>query len=165
MSKLSFFILLLELKWVRFTSHFMVLYFRNLHLDLPKIFVLFWTPVLSRHGEENLTSRKNHLVHLWPTSFIRVNYVQPPPNKIFPVRRCISGTFYQCHFQKMVGWVAFKVSLLVMLKFKSCKMWRPMSLFILLRFLLSVWKVIPYRKGMSWLFSKYLTIILWNRGE
>ena len=86
MSKLSFFILLLELKWVRFTSHFMVLYFRNLHLDLPKIFVLFWTPVLSRHGEENLTSRKNHLVHLWPTSFIRANYVQPP-QKNFPVRR------------------------------------------------------------------------------
>ena len=42
----------------------------------------------------------------------------PPPKKIFPVRRCISGTFYQCHFQKMVGWVAFKVSLLFMLKFK-----------------------------------------------
>ena len=41
-----------------------------------------------------------------------------PPNKIFPVRQCISGTFYQCHFQKMVGWVAFKVSLLFMLKFK-----------------------------------------------
>ena len=30
-------------------------------------------------------------------------------------------------------------------------MWRPISLFILLRFLLCVWKVrIPYRKGMSW---------------
>ena len=26
----------------------------------------------------NLTSRKNHLVHLWPTNFIRANYVQPP---------------------------------------------------------------------------------------
>ena len=64
----------------------MVLYFRNVHLDLPKIFALFWTPVLSRHGEENLTSRKNHLVRLWPTSFIRANYVQTP-NKTFPVRR------------------------------------------------------------------------------
>ena len=69
----------------------MVLYFRNVHLDLPKIFALFWTPVLSRHGEENLTSWKNHLVHLWPTSFIRANYVQPPPNKIFPVRRWLIG--------------------------------------------------------------------------
>ena len=30
-------------------------------------------------------------------------------------------------------------------------MWRPMSLFMLLRFLLCVWKVrIPYRKGVSW---------------
>ena len=30
-------------------------------------------------------------------------------------------------------------------------MWRPMSLFMLVRFLLCVWKVrIPYRKGMSW---------------
>ena len=35
-------------------------------------------PVLSRYGEENLTLRKNHLVHLSPTSFIRANYVQPP---------------------------------------------------------------------------------------
>ena len=34
----------------------------------------------------------------------------------------IIGAFYQCHFQKMVGWVAFKVSLLFMLKFKSFKM-------------------------------------------
>ena len=41
--------------------------------------------MLSRHGEENLTSRKNHPVHLWPTSFIRANYVQPPPpRKFFP---------------------------------------------------------------------------------
>ena len=63
----------------------MVLYFRNVHLDLPKIFALFWTPVLSRHGEENLTSRKNHLVHLWPTSFIGANYIPPPPpTKCFP---------------------------------------------------------------------------------
>ena len=71
----------------------MVLYFRNVHLDLPKIFALLWTPVLSRHGEENLTSRKNHLVHLWPTSFIRANYVQPPPTKFFPYAGgCIRNT-------------------------------------------------------------------------
>ena len=58
---------------------FMVLYFRNVDLDLPKIFALFWTPVLSRYGEENLTSWKNHLVpDLWQTSLIRGNYVQPP---------------------------------------------------------------------------------------
>ena len=40
-SKLSFFILLLKLKWVGFISHFMVLYFRNVDLDLPKISELF----------------------------------------------------------------------------------------------------------------------------
>ena len=32
---------LLELKRVRFISHFMVLYFRNIDLDLPRIFALF----------------------------------------------------------------------------------------------------------------------------
>jgi len=77
-SKLSFFILLLKLKWIAFISHFMVLYFRNVDLDLRKISELFWTPVLSRYGDENLTSWKNHLVHLWPASFIRANYVQLP---------------------------------------------------------------------------------------
>ena len=41
--------------------------------------------------------------------------------------QAIIGTFYQCHFQEMVGWVAFKVSLLLMLKFKSLKMWTPMK--------------------------------------
>ena len=66
------------------------------------------------------------------------------------VSQAIIGTFYQCYFQKMVEWVVFKFSLLCMLKFKWFKMWRPMSLFILLPFLLCVWKVIPYRKGMSW---------------
>ena len=35
--------------------------------------------------------------------------------------QAIIGTFYQCHFQKMVGWVAFKFSFLFMLKFKSFK--------------------------------------------
>ena len=40
-SKLSFFLLLLKLKWVGFISHFMVLYFRNVDLDLPKISELF----------------------------------------------------------------------------------------------------------------------------
>ena len=62
--------------------------------------------------------------------------------------QAVIGTFYQYHFQKIVGWVAFKF-LFFMLKFKLFKMCRPLSLFILLRFLLSVWKVIPYRKGMS----------------
>ena len=38
--------------------------------------------------------------------------------------------FYQRHFQKMVGRVAFKASLLFMLKFKSFKMSQPVSLFI-----------------------------------
>ena len=38
------------------------------------------------------------------------------------VSQAIIGAFYQCHFQKMVGWVAFKVSLPFMLKFKSLKM-------------------------------------------
>ena len=85
-SNLSFFVLLLKLKWVGFFSHFIVLYFRNVDLDLPKISELFWTPVLSRYGDENLTSWKNHLVHLWPTSFIRANYVQLPQQN-FPVSR------------------------------------------------------------------------------
>ena len=64
----------------RFISNFMVLYFWNVDLDIPKILVLFWTPVLSRYGEENLTSQKKHhflVVHLWPTGFVRANYVQP----------------------------------------------------------------------------------------
>ena len=56
----------------------MVLYFRNVDPHLPKIFALVWMPVLWRYGEENLRSWKNHLVHLWPTSFVQANYVQPP---------------------------------------------------------------------------------------
>ena len=71
--------------------------------------------------------------------------------------------FFQCFLQKMVGWVALEVSLRFMLKFKPFEMWRAMSLFILLRFLLSVWKFIPYRKGMLIATSKkknvYITII------
>ena len=43
-----------------------------------------------------------------------------PLNKDVP--QAIIGTFYQCHFQKMVGWIVMKVSLLFMLKFKSFKM-------------------------------------------
>ena len=43
-SKLSFFILLLKLKWVGFISHFMVLYFRNVDLDLPKYLNYFERP-------------------------------------------------------------------------------------------------------------------------
>ena len=73
----------------------------------------------------------------------------PPLNK--DVSQAMIGTFYQCHFRKMAGWekVVFKFSLLFMLKIKSLKMWRLMSLFMLLRFLFCVWRVIPYRKGMS----------------
>ena len=79
----------------------------------------------------------------------RVCVCVPPLNK--DVSQAIIGTFYQCHFRKMAGWdkVAFKFSLLFMLRIKSFKMWRLMSLFMLLRFLLCVWRVIPYRKGMS----------------
>ena len=58
-----------------------------------------------------------------------------PLNKDVP--QAITGTLYQYHFQKMVGWVVFKVSVLFTLRFKSFRMWRPMSLFILLRFLLT----------------------------
>ena len=70
--------------------------------------------------------------------------------------------FFQCFLQKMVGWVALEVSLRFMLKFKPFEMWRAVSLFILLRFLLSLWKFIPYRKGMLIATSKknvYITII------
>ena len=68
------------------------------------------------------------------------------------VSQAIIGTFYQCHFQKMAGWdkVAFMFSPLFMLKIKSFKMWLLVSLFMLLRFLPCMWKVIPYRKRMSW---------------
>ena len=90
-SKLSFFILILKLKWVGFISHFM--HFRNVDIDLPKMSELFWTPVLSRYGDQNLTSWKNHLVHLWPTSFIRENYVQLPQQNSSrtPLRRLCKG--------------------------------------------------------------------------
>ena len=42
----------------------------------------------------------------------------PPLNKDFS--QAVISTFYQCHFQKMVGWVAFKF-FFFMLKFKSFK--------------------------------------------
>ena len=48
--------------------------------------------------------------------------------------------------QKMVGWVAFKVSLRFMLRFKPLKC-NGQCLYII-QFLLCVWKVIPYRRGM-----------------
>ena len=98
-SNLSFFILLLKLKWVGFISHFMVLYFRNVDLDLPKISELFWTPVPSRYGDENLTSWKNHLVHLWPTSFIRANYVQLPQQNFSrtPLVVCMLSDCHLCY--------------------------------------------------------------------
>ena len=38
------------------------------------------------------------------------------------VCQAIIGTLYQCHFQKKVGWVTFKVSVLFTLKFKSFQM-------------------------------------------
>ena len=38
------------------------------------------------------------------------------------VSQAIIGFFYQCYFQKMVGWVVFKFSLLFMLKFKWFQM-------------------------------------------
>ena len=58
--------------------------------------------------------------------------------------------FISAIFWKMVGWVAFKF-FFFMLKFKSFKMWRPMCLFILLRFSLSVWKVISYtERNVLW---------------
>ena len=59
-----------------------------------------------------------------------------PVNK--DVSQAIFSTFYQCQFQKIVGWIGFKFSLLFMLRIKSFKMWRLMSLFKLLRFLLCV---------------------------
>ena len=58
--------------------------------------------------------------------------------------------FLSVPFSKDGGLGRFKVSLVFMLQFKSFQMWRTMSLFMLLRFWLWVWKVIPYRKGMSW---------------
>ena len=80
----------------------------------------------------------------------------------------LSLHFFQCLFQKMVGLVAFEVSLCFLLKLKPLKMWRPMSLFMLLRVLLCVWKVIPYRKGMSraWnvliVENKYIYFFTWT---
>ena len=68
-----------------------------------------------------------------------------PLNK--DVSQAIIGTFFQCILQKMVGW---QVCHCFMLKFKLFKMWQlNMSLFILLHFLLCMWNVIPYRKGIS----------------
>ena len=43
-----------------------------------------------------------------------------PLNKDF--FQAVNGTFYQCHFQKMVRWVTFKFFSLLFLKFKSVKM-------------------------------------------
>ena len=40
-----------------------------------------------------------------------------PLNKGFS--QAVIGTFYQCHFQTMVGWVTFKVSLFFIVTFKS----------------------------------------------
>ena len=73
------------------------------------------------------------------------------------ISQAIIGTFFKRLFSNMVGWVAFKVSLL---KFKPFKMWRPVSLFILLRFLLWVWKVIftrTVRKALNAISDKNKT--------
>ena len=52
--------------------------------------------------------------------------VHPHPlNKDFS--QAVIGTFYKYHFQKMVGWVAFKF-FFFMLKFKLFKMCRLLSL-------------------------------------
>ena len=66
-------ILLSELKWVRFISRFMVLYFRNVDLDLPKIFALFWMPVLSRYGKIILCICDQQV------SFGQIMFSPPPP--------------------------------------------------------------------------------------
>ena len=84
-SKLSFFILFLKLKWVGFISHFMVLYFRNVDLDLPKISELFLTPVLSRYGDENLTScREESSCASVTNKFHSGKLCSAPPTKFFP---------------------------------------------------------------------------------
>ena len=85
-----------------------------------------------------------------------------PLNK--DVSQAITGTFCQCHFQKIVVWVTFKFSLLLMLRFKSFKMWLPMSLnFIWLRIILAL-RVKGHSRGMcSFQITtslKYITLFL-----
>ena len=70
-----------------------------------------------------------------------------PLNKDFS--KAVIGTFYQSHFQKMVGWVALSY-FFFMLKFKSFKMWRPMSLYFNAILAQRVKRSFPYRKGMSY---------------
>ena len=61
----------------------MVLYFRNVHLHLPKIFALFWTPVLSRRGEENVTKESSCASVNKQVSFGQIMF-SPPPTKFSP---------------------------------------------------------------------------------
>ena len=72
----------------------------------------------------------------------------------------LSLALFLVPFLNIVGWVALEVSLRFMLKFKPFKMWRPVSLFILLRFLLWVWKVIftrTVRKALNAIWDKNKT--------
>ena len=68
---------------------------------------------------------------------------------IKPSLKLSLALFSQCLLQKTIGWVAFEVSFRFLLKFKPSKLWRAMPLFILLRFLLYVRKVSPFRKGVE----------------
>ena len=73
-----------------------------------------------------------------------------PVNK--DVSQAIFSTFYQCQFQKIVGWICFKFSLLFMLKFKSSKMWRPMSFYLI--------AILAFRvKEMSWGISGWVKLV------
>ena len=75
----------------------------------------------------------------------------------------LSFHFFQCLFQKMVEWVAFKVSLRFLLKFKPFKMWQPMSLFMLLRLILRcVWKVIPCNTGKECPLWNAITVLWYD---
>ena len=99
---------------------------------------------------------------LWLDVCVCVCVCVHPLNK--DVSQAITGTFCQCHFQKIVVWVTFKFSLLLMLRFKSFKMWLPMSLnFIWLRIILAL-RVKGHSRGMcSFQITtslKYITLFL-----
>jgi len=76
-----------------------IVFSRSPSIDNIKISELLWTPVLSRYGDENLTSWKNHLAHLWPTSFIRANYVQLPQQNFSRTPMCESTS-------TLISWAA-----------------------------------------------------------
>ena len=86
-----------------------------------------------------------------------------PVNK--DVYQAIISTFYQCQFQSIVGWLAFKFSLLFMLKFKSLKLWGPMYFYLI--------AILAFRvKEMSWGISGWVKLVTlyfggqrhWGRG-